>query len=197
MPLDAAQTLVNRVGASLEDLDQELEKLALYVLPDTTVRAEAVRTVTRLRPTANIFELGDAIGEQRAGAALAALGDLLQTSAALPTLVMIVRHLRLLLKALGIQKEGREREAGRLLGLPPFVVRKTMAQARNFSEDQLRAGLVRIEETYRSLFTSGGSGALRNGKPGAGPGQPQAECQACALDSMRDRRAIFREAVFL
>ena len=152
---EAARLLVERIGQDLMELDGELEKIYLYALDRKTIGPDDVRFVSRLGQTANIFELGDAVGEQKPGKAVAALQELLVNSHHLPVLVMLIRHFRLLLKAKILQTgQNKDIEPAKALGLPPFAARKYMEQARKLGLNDIKKGLARLMETNLALMSS-------------------------------------------
>ncbi len=148
---DAAQALAQAVGTSLSELDDALERLALFVGPGQSIDAEAVAScVGTVRPH-TVFELLDAVGAGDRAKALLVLRRLFDArEAGLKILWWVSRHLRQLLLA---------REAGRLssgalaskLGVPPFVAEKIAAQAARLPPERLRRGLLSCAEADREL----------------------------------------------
>jgi DNA polymerase-3 subunit delta len=61
---EALAQLVNRVGPSARQLDNELEKLALYVAPRLEIEPADVAAVCTRNKTARAFALGDALGDR-------------------------------------------------------------------------------------------------------------------------------------
>ncbi len=154
MSEEAAQMLVERVGTELMELDWELEKISLYALDQKQVGVTEVRAAARLGHTANVFALGDAVGEQHAGRALAAMNDLMAVQHHLPILLMLVRHFRLLLKArLFMNRRGKPAEAARALGVPPFVARKYISQAKELELHEIKKGLARLLKANLTLIS--------------------------------------------
>ena len=175
----AAQELIERIGTDLMELDGELEKISLYALDLPKVTGEEVRAAGRLSPTANVFMLGDAVGEQRPDEALMALKDLLLVDHHLPVLYMLIRHFRLLLKAGILQLEGvGQSEAVKSLGLPPFVARKYIDQARTLALGQIKKGLACLLEANLTLISN--------------PAPPRLVMERLVLDlaSLRPRRRL-------
>lgn len=152
---EAAQTLIAQVGDDLMELDVEIEKLGLYVWPQTRIGVDEVKAVARLGHKANVFKLGDAVGRQEPGAALAELSDLLLTEHHLPILAMLVRHFRLLFKArLALARRASQAEAAKALGVPPFVAGQYLDQARNLAGADIKKGLARLLEANLTLISS-------------------------------------------
>jgi DNA polymerase-3 subunit delta len=61
---EALAELVNRVGPCARQLDNEIEKLALYVTPRLEVEAADVAALCTRNKTARAFALGDALGDR-------------------------------------------------------------------------------------------------------------------------------------
>ena len=151
---DAVRTLIERIGADISELDQEVEKICLFALKSKRIGAEEVRIAARMGHTANVFELGDAVGLQNPERALSALKDLLATDHYMPILHMLIRHFRLLLKArLLAGRSIRESEAAGALGVPPFVVRKYLDQARKLDMPGIKMGLASLLKANLTLIS--------------------------------------------
>ena len=152
---EAARELVDRIGPDLMELDQEVEKVYLYALGRDRIGPEDVRIASRLGHLATVFQLGDATAEQRTGQALADLNDLMMSEPAMKVLAMLVRHFRLLLKAtLALEERLNQGEAAKALGVPPFVARKYLDQARDLTRAEIKKGLVRLMEANLTLMSS-------------------------------------------
>lgn len=144
----AAELLAERIGPQLMQLRQELAKAALLAGPGTKVtRAHVAESACDLAEEP-IWDLTDAIGEGRAGDALALLGRLLEHGAPPPVVLgSLAAHFRRLVRA---------REGAGLDG-PPFVVRKLQSQSRRYRPARLLACLKAIHEVDEVLK---GKGAL-------------------------------------
>jgi DNA polymerase III subunit delta len=143
---DAAGQLVERVGPQLLALRGELEKAALLAGPGAAVTVDHVTRAVADVAAEPIWELTDAIGEGRAGDALAVLGRLLEAGTPGPVVLgALASHFRRLLRA---------REGGAVAG-PPFVVRKLRAQAGRYVPTRLSTCLRAIHETDEMLKGQG------------------------------------------
>lgn len=161
MAISTARNLIEQVGTDLNELDSEIEKLSLYAYDREMIEPQDVRAAARVGNTANIFELGDAVGSQRPGQAISALEELLGESDPIPVLAMLIRHFRLLLKAkILLEERARESDAAKALGVPSFVVRKYLGQARNLHMQEIRKGLAHLQEANRTLVTSSKPGRM-------------------------------------
>ncbi|MFH1135947.1 MAG: DNA polymerase III subunit delta [Pseudomonadota bacterium] len=153
---ETALALIDQLGTDLMELEGEIEKLSLFALGGKTVDADLVRKVARVTPTASVFQLGDALGEQKPGLALACLGDLLVGSAPHAILAMLVRHFRLLARARVLSdRRVSQKDAAGALGVPPFVVGKLFTQARSLEFQDIKKGLALLQEANLALISTG------------------------------------------
>jgi DNA polymerase-3 subunit delta len=143
----AAERLAERVGPHLLRLASELEKASLLAGPGREVTLEHVSRAVADLAEEPVWELTDAIGDGRAGDALALLAKLLAGGAP-PPLVLgtLAAHFRKLLRL----------RSGGALAAPPFVRRKLEAQARRYAPGRLAACLRAVHETDEALKGQGG-----------------------------------------
>jgi DNA polymerase-3 subunit delta len=135
----AAQRLVEFVGAEGRALVNELGKLAAYVGTGQTISTREVDLLVQDESEQNMFVFIDDMALRRRGAALRGLRQLLADGQA-PTylLFMLARQVRILLAVQELAQQRMRPEAiAAELGQKPFVVRKALEQARNFSADEL------------------------------------------------------------
>lgn len=140
---EVALLLVERTGPDLLRLYQEINKLISYAGAEREIREVHVSSLTVPLAEESVFRVVDALGEKRYREALAGIRELLQRGHQAPAiLAMVARQFRLILQAkeLKEKKEAPTRIAAQL-GVPPFVARKLMAQAENFSRQQAVAAL--------------------------------------------------------
>lgn len=135
---DAAQALCDRVGADLDRLAMEVEKLATYVGEGREVSVEDVRAVSIRVSEEDIFQLMDAIGGKDAASALTMLDGVLpegsDTGDAIGLVGMIARQMRLIWQARLMRQWGVP--LGRL-GDAPEKLRERLPEHHNFI-DQVR-----------------------------------------------------------
>ena len=144
----AIRILSQHVGGNLWTMDNELEKLALYV-GDRTVEEGDVRLLVTVSREANIFSAVDAVLEGRSAAALQLIQRLRNEGAELPYIVtMVARQLRMATLAKELMGKGHgEKEIGDRLHLShEFALKRTMTQARKHSWTNLKLLYVRLLE---------------------------------------------------
>lgn len=151
----AAALLAQNIGANLLLLDQEIQKLLLYVWEDTSTVAEdasiTVEDVNVMVPYIQsadvIFQMVDALGQRDARLAATHLHRLLDVGEhPLAIFGMVVRQFRLLIQVRWMSdRRQTQPQIVSHLKLHPYVVSKVYSQAARFSAVQLR-------EAYRLLY---------------------------------------------
>ena len=146
----AAAQLARNIGPKLRILDQEIQKLMLYVGEDGVIMPEDVQVMVPYIQAADvIFQMVDAVGQRNPQNATLYLHRLLDAGEhPLGIFGMVVRQFRLLMQVRWMLEHGHsEREIIARLGLHPYVAQKIRAQARRFTLRQLR-------QAYRILMES-------------------------------------------
>jgi DNA polymerase-3 subunit delta len=146
-----AAALAELVGADVDLLRSELDKLCLYVGEREEVGPDDVSAVTGyLRPLA-VYDLTDQLGQRQLAAALRTLARLLdQGEAPLALLGALANHFRRLVRA----RECRPLEPGVVqerLAIHPFAARKLTEQAKRFDLRRLRQCLEAVRLTDEAL----------------------------------------------
>jgi len=137
---EAAQELSRYVGNNLRLLDQELEKLAMYVGHGGMITGQDVTALVSLSREARIFDLVDALGQRQPGRAVNLLHRLLnEGNSPLYLLSMITRQFRLIsiYRELAAARCPRP-EIRKVLGVRDFVLDKLSGQAPKFTPPRLR-----------------------------------------------------------
>lgn len=149
--------LAEAVGTNLDLLDKEIEKLALFVHPETTIQENAVSELVLDSGEGNIFEFTDQVAERKTGDALVTMDRLMNSGTPpLVLLTMLARHLRILWKAHHHTKARTGRhELPAVLGVPPFAVGRYMDQSRGYRPATLKRALAELNRLDRDLKSSG------------------------------------------
>jgi len=121
---------------------QELSKLLDYVNRDRPIEVEDVEELTPLKRQSDVFAMVDAMGQRNGPQALQWLRQLLENDSPLYAFSMIVRQFRLLL--LTKDAQANQQDPQKALDVHPYVAGKIIAQAKNFSQNDL-------EEIYHLL----------------------------------------------
>jgi DNA polymerase-3 subunit delta len=135
----AAVMLIERAESDMSVIESELSKLFAYLayVGSDRLEAKVVDLLVKKPLSASIFDLMDAVSEQRAGRALAFLDELIEAKEP-PAKIsfMIMRHLRRLIVALDA---GTAEEAALALNVTPYRARHLLRQAGRYSPQQLES----------------------------------------------------------
>lgn len=155
----AIEKLAVAVGNDLWQMTNEIDKL--IALTDGGRRAIGARDVALLvkaKIDDNIFNLVDALGARNKKQALKLLTDQMKEGAEPQYLfTMITRQFRILLQIkdfIESKKGWSYQDAARQLSLHPFVARKAMVQAKNFTLAELKKIYSSLQEVDIGLKTS-------------------------------------------
>jgi len=146
---EAGRALVDSVGDNLQELANEIDKLAVYAGRDE-IGTDEVGLLVAARADVPPFVLTDAWGRRDVGGVLAACESILERSTPRSREVhalvgRLAAHIRRVRACQQLDAEGvRARDAAAQLKMHPFAAEKAFAQSRNFSAEELRGALVRL-----------------------------------------------------
>lgn len=137
---DAVAVLVDFVGPNLRQLDNELEKLALYAL-GRPITVQDVRAMVSDASEELIWNLTDGLGQRNGRNAMHALRELRRNEESpIGLLSSIARQYRLLIMVKSaMQDGGDENSIAQRLGEKPYPVRKAMQLAPRYTFAELEA----------------------------------------------------------
>lgn len=138
----AAERFVTYVGADYWQIEEELKKLSLYVMDRelaTEIEVSDVDELVHSSFEANIFEFMDAISQKNTQRAISLLDSFLESGEnELYILAMITRQFRNIALA-KIDQYHNEATLSKKTGLHPYVAKKSILQAKNFSVAEISA----------------------------------------------------------
>ncbi|MCL2564890.1 MAG: DNA polymerase III subunit delta [Defluviitaleaceae bacterium] len=129
--------LIRAIGGSMENISQEMTKLAAYC-SDKKAAAEAdIDKICTKGLELRVFGLIDALAAKNAAKALKIFENLMDAKESpIMVLSLIARQFRLILGC--SQMKGKSQsEIAAALSVPPFAIRECMKQAANFTESTL------------------------------------------------------------
>ena len=175
---DAAMLLLELVGTSMGQLDQELEKLAVAIGPKAEISGEDVHKLVGRSRAANVFHILDAIGDGKPQAAFVILHQLFaEGEDPLAILGALTSNLRKLATV------GRHAALGQSLG--PAMDAAGIAswpQARQSAERQIKhLGLRRLKELPEWLIE------INLGLKGGSPLPPRMQLERLLVKLVRPR----------
>jgi DNA polymerase-3 subunit delta len=185
----ALAELVNRVGPSARELDNEAEKLSLYVGERKQIELQDVEAICVRNKNARAFALGDALGDRNLPTLLQRLDEELwevkldPQKSEIGLLYGLIAKVRAMLLLKEMVREGwvkPEVDYGRFkaqlervpadklpadrrfnpLALNPYVLYKALPQIRRYSEEELVQAMELLLQCNRRLVGSGLDEAL-------------------------------------
>ena len=135
------------VGSHLMEIHMELKKLKQYLGKKDKIEEKDVLSCTSILKIENLFELTEAIGSRNVVKSLNLLALLLeQNQNEIALLSLLARHIRILAKIKGGQKEKlTSSQLALKAGIPPYFLKNYLKQSALWSEQQ-------IEKTTQALF---------------------------------------------
>lgn len=154
--LAAAARLAEMTGEDTRQAAQEITKLLTYVNYAHSIGLEDVEAVSIVTASVDVFELVDALGTQNGKLAQKLFHRLLEDKDAFEIFGMVVRQFRLLTLSRDVMDDGGTlQEVTEVLGVHPFVAKKSFEQARNFRMDSLQAIYHRLLAMDEAAKTGG------------------------------------------
>lgn len=149
------ELFLSMVGDDMENIRMELEKLISYTLGREVITDEDVLAVCAVQVTNRIFEMVSAIVNRQPRKAMDLYEDLLTLKEPpMRILFLIARQFNQLLQVKDLMGKGMDKGTiASKLKMQPFVVGKTMPQARQFGREQILSYVefcVETEEAVKS-----------------------------------------------
>ncbi|MBR4139948.1 MAG: DNA polymerase III subunit delta [Lachnospiraceae bacterium] len=146
---ETLQAFLTKTGSDMQLIKNELDKLVAYTAERNVITTEDVEHVCITQTTNKIFDMVNAIAVGQQKKALELYEDLLSLKEPpMRILFLIARQFHQLYQLKQLSKEGMPgSEIAKLAGIMPFAMKKYQAQAKNFTEEELRAA---VEECVAS-----------------------------------------------
>ncbi|MBQ4473222.1 MAG: DNA polymerase III subunit delta [Lachnospiraceae bacterium] len=151
----SAVYFLEQTGTDMERIQNELEKLICYAMGRQSVTPKDIDAICVPQVSGRIFDMVDAIAAGDADRALALYHDLLMLrESPMSILYLITRQFNLMLQAKELSREGQtQKEISSMMGVAPFVLRKSLAAAGKFSLNQLKNRLLLCMITEEQIKT--------------------------------------------
>lgn len=146
---DTLQTFLAKTGSDMQMIKNELDKLISYTEGRDVITTADVEHVCVTQTTNKIFDMVNAIAEGKQKKALELYEDLLSLKEPpMRILFLIARQFHQLYQVKLLSKEGMAgSDIAKQAGIMPFAMKKYQAQAKSFTEEELR---IAVEECVAS-----------------------------------------------
>lgn len=147
--------LVQKVGADMKNLENEMEKLICYAAEDNVIQRDMIDDICVVQTEGKIFDMIDAIGMKNQDRALQLYYDLLAVrEKPMSILFLLIRHFNILVQIKELAHAGISNgQIASKIGIPPFTVKKYAAQSKNFKVREIRTCLERCVEVEQQVKT--------------------------------------------
>jgi DNA polymerase-3 subunit delta len=156
---DVARAMIDRIGPNPGVLLSEADKLALYPGTQGSLSLSHIRSFVSLGPTAEIYELGNPLGQGRLEKAIPTLLDLLEKNDPMPLIYAVGTHFRRLLRmAVILEANGgraSDEELAKAASMSSLQARRFREQLDLWTLASLMEALRAIEDAQRTMVTSG------------------------------------------
>lgn len=153
---EAMQTLCDSIGESLIALDNEIQKLAIYVEERTAIEVRDVAAVVGKLRSQTVYQLCDAVGRGNLPGAMTLLSHL-QEAGAFPSHIVAAmrRHYSRLTRVREMSQKGKSAHQIAVdLHIPKKHVYDIIQQSANLDEEDLEKAFAQMYETELKLKTS-------------------------------------------
>lgn len=146
MSKEVIEYFVSVCQEGLVNLNNELQKLLTYCDEDITIGD--VRRVVSKSLSVQVFDLSDCIMERHTDRALEILAELKTVKESAFTIMYLLNSMfdKMLMSKLMLAGGSTTAQIEQKLGLPPFIAKKYYRGARGFSEEFLKARVMRVPE---------------------------------------------------
>lgn len=143
-----AEYFLEQVDNSLNNIENELEKLISYTYGREEVTREDIDAVCCVQVTGQIFKMLDAVAGGNRKETFLLYHDLLALrESPMSILYLLSRHFNILLQVKTIPSGLSKQEIAKKVSVPPFAVGKYQSQCKNFTKEQLHKMLAMCADT--------------------------------------------------
>jgi len=152
----AVHLLQAKLGNSLRDLMNEVEKLVQFTRNKDEISEQDVEELVGIPRSFNIYELSDAIGEKKLEQGLFILRQMLEMGESPVYMVSsLTNHFLQLWRIRALKRQNvSDQDLTSQLHLPKFILDKKIKQAKNFSDQRIREILLLLQQADLNLKTS-------------------------------------------
>ncbi len=146
---------------SLGFLDNELEKISLYIGDKKEISYKVLTDILSAVPEVSAFVMLDAVSQRQVRKALNLLSEQLGAGEhPLRIIALLAREVRILWQTKEMLAKGySSRQVAENLGLPAFVGELKVRQSKSFTQDKLKQAMLSLAEADRDL-KSGQAGSV-------------------------------------
>ncbi|MCJ7653087.1 MAG: DNA polymerase III subunit delta [Actinobacteria bacterium] len=151
----AENMLLERAGRELRDLEDAVERICLYSEDNALVTEKEVEEVVAASAEQGIFDFVDAVADRRRDLSLYLFNRIVrQGESPMRVFNILLRQFRLIARVKSLATNHDYQQMASRLGVPPFLVRKCVQQAKRFSSGRLRSTFQEFRHAQVELHSS-------------------------------------------
>jgi len=160
--IEACQLIHVHVGNSLREIQNEIDKLLIYIGDKTEITSEDVDAIIGLSKRYNIFELQKSIGRKEIAPAQEILERMLGAGEyAVGIVVMLTKYFQKLWLLQEISKKGTSNfQIANSIGINQYFLNEYLEASKKYSSAHIEKNITILLETDEALKSSGGDGKL-------------------------------------
>jgi DNA polymerase III subunit delta len=149
--------LLQNVGANLLMLDNELNKMAIYIDEGETITEDIIDDMVAKTLEQNVFTLVEKATARKLDEALTILYDLLrQNEEPIKILALLLRQFRIIFQAKILLQQGlSQKDIAQRLKLHPYAVKVAIDQGKQYDVDELKGILRTLSDLDYQMKTGG------------------------------------------
>lgn len=154
---DAKISMVEAVGCDLSQVHRELEKLKLYIYPESKILKKHIDELVLKTNGDDVFAFTDQVIRGDLKSAFPTLAHLMEGGTVpLVLLSMLVRHYRILLKIHdGISRKLPSTQLGGFAGIAPFLVQRYLDQTKKTNVIRCRSAIKKLQHLDKQFKSTG------------------------------------------
>lgn len=162
LEMASAEFLIGRVGVSMQQLSQELNKLSLHASEQAEITIEMIKELTSTTVEEDVFALVDAIVMKKISEALSMYRQLLiRKEEPIKIVALIARQIRMMIQIKELEQHHYSpQQMASTLGVHPYSVKLTLEKAKFFDSKHLAKLLSSLADLDYAMKTGGIDKAL-------------------------------------
>jgi DNA polymerase-3 subunit delta len=154
---ETAKLLAAYVGSSLRDIDNELDKLFLYIGERTVITQNDVAAVVGFSREYSVFELQNAIGRRDARRSVEILERMLEANEPVPLILSSLTNYFAKLWLIGdqIRRGTKHAEVAALAKIPPYYLKDYLQTLERYTPEEIEGSFHQLALADQQFKTSG------------------------------------------
>jgi DNA polymerase-3 subunit delta len=154
---ETAKLLAAYIGSSLRDIDNELDKLFLFIGERTVITQNDVAAVVGFSREYNVFELQNAIGRRDARRSVEILERMLEANEPVPLIISSLTNYFAKLWLIGdqIRRGTKNAEVAALAKIPPYYLKDYLETLERYTPDEIEGSFHQLALADQQFKSSG------------------------------------------